>query len=213
MFKYFIGWLKNLFNPAVSFLAKIDSSSRVDRKGKIHRWSTVFNSKIGRYSYLTRGSSLVYAEVGDFCSIGHGSMIGLGHHTLDKLSTSPIFTETNNAIGCSWASRVSGYPFKKVIVGNDVWIGARVIVMGGITIGDGAVIAAGAVVTKDVPAYAIVGGSPAKIIKYRFDEDTIANLLKLKWWNFSDDLLRKNIEIFSGQMNKQAIDSLQISSN
>jgi len=73
--------------------------------------------------------------------------------------------------------------FKKVTIGNDVWIGTRALIMDGVTVGDGAVIGAGAVVTKDVPPYAIVGGVPAKIIKYRFSEKKISQMLELQWWN------------------------------
>ena len=79
----------------------------------------------------------------------------------------------------------------RTVIGNDVWIGKRAIIKAGVKIGDGAVVGAGAVVTKDVPPYAIVAGVPAKIIKYRFDEDTIAQLLKTKWWNLSDEELEK----------------------
>lgn len=71
----------------------------------------------------------------------------------------------------------------KTIIGNDVWLGANSLVLKGVKIGDGAVIGAGAVVTKDVPPYAIVGGNPAKVIKMRFDDETIGKLMQLQWWN------------------------------
>lgn len=196
MKKYILGFLKNLFNPAVSFFAKIDNLSKVDKKAKIYRKATVFNSKIGSYSYLAKRSSAVYAEIGKFCSIGHGSNIGLGHHTLDKLSTSPIFTEKHNGTGHSWSNHSTEYPYKKIIIENDVWIGSRVMVMGGVKIGNGAVVAAGSIVTKDVPPYAVVAGVPAKIIKYRFSEKIITELLQIKWWNFSENKLRNNLDLF-----------------
>jgi len=88
---------------------------------------------------------------------------------------------------------------KRTQIGNDVWIGARAIVLDGISIGDGAVIAAGAVVTKDVPPYAIVGGVPAKLIRYRFEDDVIQELLKWKWWDLSLDDLQKNAPQFISQ--------------
>ncbi len=81
-------------------------------------------------------------------------------------------------------------------MGNDVWVGSHVLMKGGITIGDGAVIAAGAVVVRDVPPYAIVGGVPAKIIKYRFSQDIIEKLMELKWWSLTDDELKRNIIFF-----------------
>ena len=86
-----------------------------------------------------------------------------------------------------------------VVIGNDVWIGYRAIILSGVTIGDGAVIAAGAVVTKDVPAYGIVGGNPAKLIKKRFDDETIPRLLKIAWWNWDDAKIEKFLPLLLNQ--------------
>lgn len=85
---------------------------------------------------------------------------------------------------------------KLVTIGNDVWIGTRVIIMGGVKIGNGAVIGAGAIVTKDVPDYAIAVGVPAKVVKYRFSPDIIEKLLELQWWNLSEEELKENIKEF-----------------
>jgi carbonic anhydrase/acetyltransferase-like protein (isoleucine patch superfamily) len=87
--------------------------------------------------------------------------------------------------------------YRQTIIGNDVWIGARAILIDGITVGDGAVIGAGAVVTKDVPPYAIVGGVPAKIIKYRFEPEVIEFLLASQWWNKDRSWIEENISLFS----------------
>ena len=196
MLKYILGFLKPLFNRAVSLGAMVDNLSVIDKKAKINRKTKVFNSSIGAYSYLSKHSSLVYAAVGKYCSIGPNSAIGLGHHTLNNLSTSPLFTEKHNATGHVWTDKQDIYPFKKVFVGNDVWIGTSVIIVGGVSIGDGAVIAAGAVVTKDVPPYAVVGGVPAKVIKYRFSEDVIKHLEELQWWNLPEEKLKSCIALF-----------------
>ena len=98
---------------------------------------------------------------------------------------------TNDVMGV--ADAADGY---QVIIGNDVWIGANVIILPGVNIGHGAVIAAGAVVTKDVEPYAIVGGVPAKLIKYRFNAEERQKLLSIAWWNWSLDKIEKNIELF-----------------
>ena len=127
--------------------------------------------------------------VGRYCSIAKHADIGLSNHPVTWLSTTPRQYFPNHFL---WNDRVDGrvstvpwpYEFKHVEIGNDVWIGDRTVIMSGVKIGDGAIVASGAVVTKDVPPYAIVGGVPAKVIKYRFDEETIKELLKLKWWNY-----------------------------
>ena len=196
MIKYLLGLLKFLFHPGVSPFCKIDNLSNVDKKAKVYSNTQIFNSSIGKYSYLGRKSYLIFAEVGKYCSIGESSEIGLGIHTLNNISTCPLFTEKHNATGFSWTDIENVYPFKKVIVGNDVWIGERVMVMGGVTIGDGAVVGAGAIVTKDVPPYTIVAGVPAKPIRKRFSDDVIHKLLELKWWDMSEERLKEHIALF-----------------
>ena len=119
--------------------------------------------------------------IGKFCSISHGVKIGLGPHPLNFFSTSPIFYEPYR--GFVKKQLYNEFEDKGYTeIGNDVLIGANAIILAGVKVGDGAVIGAGSVVTKNVPPYAVVAGNPAKIIKYRFDEKIIKKLLKLKWW-------------------------------
>lgn len=196
MIHYLKGLLCNIFNPAVSLLAFIDDRSRVSKKGRVNRFAKVVNSKIGRYSYVGVRSWVVYAKVGNFCSIANDVNIGLAKHSLDYLSTSPIFTEKKNGTGHSWVEKSCFVASEQTVIGNDVWIGYRAIIRGGVKVGNGAIIGAGAVVTKDVPAYAIVGGVPAKIIRYRYSQDIITQLERVKWWNMRDKDLRERLFVF-----------------
>ena len=193
---YIQGFFRNLFNPGISILATVDASSQVDQLANINAKVKVYHSTVGSYSYVGSNSRIVYANIGRFCSIAGEASIGMGTHTLNKLSTCPVFTERSNGTGHSWCKESLEFPYKKINIGNDVWIGKRVMVMGGVSIGDGAVIAAGAVVTKDVPPYAVVGGVPARIIKYRFTDNEIRMLLDLKWWNLPEEYLKSNISLF-----------------
>lgn len=196
MKKYILGLIKNLFNPAVSIFSQIDDLSFVHRKSRVYAGSKIYKSRLGRYSYVGRFSTLVHADVGQFCSIAGGSFIGLGLHPLSNLSTSPLFISRKNGTRQSWVENNFFQEFKPVTIGNDVWIGTRVIIMGGVKIGNGAVIGAGAIVTKDVPDYAIAVGVPAKVVKYRFSPDIIEKLLELQWWNLSEEELKENIKEF-----------------
>lgn len=203
MITYILGKFKNFFNPAVKLFAIIDQKSKINRKAKI------INSKIDKYSIVGVKTIVCYADVGKFCSIAGSSVIGLGSHPTDIISTSPIFYSKHNGTGYSWVKSDTYSEFKKVIIGNDVWIGARVLIMGGVKIGDGAIIAAGSIVTKDVPPYAIVGGVPAKIIRYRFDEEIISLLKEIEWWIKDESFLKDNIELFQNKINKESLMDLK----
>lgn len=197
MVQYIKGLIKNLFNPAVSLFAFVDNKSRIHKKAKVYRKAKIVNSIIGKYSYICKNTGVINSEIGNFCSIASGVSIGPANHTTYLVSTSPVFTEKRNAVGRSFSPDSSlKYMPKRTIIGSDVWIGGKATIMQGIRIGDGAVIGAGAVVTKDVPPYAIVGGVPAKIIKYRFNQQLIQKLSKIKWWEWEDEKIKANLSMF-----------------
>lgn len=163
--------------------------SIIDKTASVGNGAQIVNCIIGRYSYIY-GTSVVQADVGAFCSIAAGSSIGGGSHPTDWVSTSPVFYSGKNVLKTN-LSQNEYQEYKKTVIGNDVWIGAKCLVKGGVTIGDGAVIGMGSVVTKDVPPYEIWAGNPARFIRKRFDEETIKKLLELKWWEWDDDRLKK----------------------
>lgn len=196
---YLFGFVKGLFNRAVPLFCVIDSESTVSTKAKVYSNTKLYRSSIGPYSYIGRGTHLVCASLGRFCSVAGDVRIGMGTHTLRYLSTSPIFTEAINGTGCRWVSQSLETPYKPVLIGNDVWIGERAMILGGVNIGHGSVIAAGAVVTRDVPPYAIVGGVPAKIIRYRFSNDMVQALLDFEWWNLPESVIKSHLDLFQSE--------------
>lgn len=151
--------------------------------------SNLSNVSLGAMTYVS-SARISNAKIGRYCSIGFESIIGLGTHPTRYLSTHPAFYSAAKQSGVSFATESSYTEYQSIEIGSDVWIGARAIVLGGISIGDGAIVAAGAVVTKDVPPYAIVGGVPARLLRYRFPEDVIQELLDWKWWNSSMENVR-----------------------
>ncbi len=144
-------------------------------------------------------------KIGRFCSIGPNVRVVSGKHPINYVSTSPVFFSVLKQCGKSFVTE-NRYDEKmlccdengekhSLILGNDVWIGDSVIIKAGVRIGDGAIIGMGSVVTKDVPPYAIVGGNPAKVIRYRFDENTIEILKSIKWWDWDDKKLSESTEL------------------
>lgn len=146
---------------------------------------TINHSYIGEYTYIGPNGKIQNTTIGNYCSIASNCLCGLGSHPLSLFSTSPIFYKTQNPFKIKIITRDLDFEENKPInIGHDVWIGARVTILDGVHIGNGAVIAAGAVVTKDVPDYAIVAGVPAKIIKYR---NISQEESKSSWWNLSPE--------------------------
>ena len=141
---------------------RIQSGAHVDKQ-----------SGIESYTYIGNNCFITHAHVGRYCSIANNVSIGQGEHDLNQISTSSIF----------YSDPLSILTVGKCNIGNDVWIGVDAIILRGVTISNGAVVAANAVVTHDVPEFAVVAGVPAKIIKYRFPESVRDKIIKSQWWN------------------------------
>jgi virginiamycin A acetyltransferase len=176
-------------------------------KAQIYKFSLPYTRNFSRYTKYSVGKYTYGApivkdwhqgttlEIGDFCSIAENVTILLGgNHPIDWVSSFPF-----GAIFEEFKGRCSVFPEKMskgdVIIGNDVWIGLNSTILSGITIGDGAIIAANAVVTKNVEPYTIVGGNPAKLLKKRFSDEAISKLLSIEWWNWEIDKIKDNLDL------------------
>ncbi|MFK2294570.1 CatB-related O-acetyltransferase [Bacteroides fragilis] len=197
------GIFKNLLNPRISPFSFISANVEVDKTAYIYRGVKAKDAKIGAHSYIAANTDIENAVIGKYCSIADHCRVGMSGHSLSCLSTSPIFTQTVNALREQWIEKdVFEHKDEEetTILGNDVWVGSHVLINGGVKIGDGACIASGAVVVKDVPPYTIVGGVPAKVIRSRFPEDVIEKLEEIKWWNLPEDILKKKIGLFQKEL-------------
>jgi acetyltransferase-like isoleucine patch superfamily enzyme len=153
--------------------------------------TSLYKTTLGRYSYIGSNSIVHFTALGNFCSVGPNCVIGYGDHPSDFVSTSPVFYHKEDMFGNNFKKGKEVKSNSPVHIGHDVWIGANAVIRNGITIGNGAIIGAGAVVVKDVPPFAIVGGVPAKLIRFRFEESIIAELQKTAWWNWDDAKLKE----------------------
>ena len=162
-----------------------------------------FSGSMGYGSYIG-GNSHINAKIGRYCSIAYNVMVVSGNHPSSGfVSTHPAFFSIAKQSGFTYVSQnlfdehhYADAEKHQVVIGNDVWIGANALILAGVHIGDGAIIGAGAVVTKDVAPYTIVGGAPAKVIRKRFTDSQIAFLEEFKWWNKDKEWIAKNSNTF-----------------
>ncbi len=206
--------MKKFFKKCYIKLNNIGKSVIIDRKANVKISSvfggynyigkcSVFSGQLGYGSYIGNNSE-VFGKVGNFSCIASKVTIVNGFHPTTKIvSVHPAFYGGQSKSKLNYGISSDYKPFRyaenkySVVIGNDVWIGHGATIIAGVKIGDGAIIAAGAVVTKDVAPYAIVGGVPAKVIKYRFSPDEIKKLTHINWWNWSKDKIRQEASKFS----------------
>jgi len=167
------------------------------------------NVRIDDYSYCSQ-NTIIFSKssVGKFCSIGYNVQIGVPEHPLNFFSTSPtIYRQSKLSKYCDWAQDDINIPVR---IENDVWIGSNAIILQGVNIGNGAIVAAGAVVTKDVPPYAVVGGVPAKLIKWRVPEELREKLEKSKWWKHDLTWIEQfGAEIYNNRENSVKMENVE----
>lgn len=187
-----------LKNPSV----RIDKRAKVSKAAVFGGYNrigagSVFSGQLGKYSYIGE-ECRINAQIGKFCSVANRVVTVSGTHpTRTWVSTHPAFYSAKKQCGTSFVTQeLFEEATPPAQIGNDVWIGTGALLIGGVSIGDGAVIAAGAVVTKDVAPYAIVAGNPAKELRKRFSEEDIAFLQNLKWWDLPEEQLRAHTDCF-----------------
>lgn len=175
-------------SPYVSSKAIIGKGVKIGPLVQVSKFAS-----IGDYTYIEDQTEIASAQIGKYCSIGENCHIGIWEHPYNYIALSPIVYKKILHLGKNAYNDVP----PPCVIGNDVWIGTNAIIFGGIKIGNGAIVGAGAIVTKDVPAYAIVVGNPARVLKYRFSSLEIQKLEKIQWWNWSEEKLKRNSQLFS----------------
>lgn len=158
----------------------------------------ITDASIGDFTYIEPGCRVSSVDIGKYCSIGPYCIVGAADHPVsDFVSSHPRFYMAAPHFGYDLADEELRGSFERSRIGNDVWLGAGAAVLGGVTVGDGAIIGAGAVVTRDVEPYAIVGGVPARLIRHRFDPDTVRVVRDAAWWDRDDEWLRANLPLMT----------------
>lgn len=171
-------------------------NSTFHKTSKVCSCSNILDSDVNKYSYIGSYCTVVNTEIGSFCSIADNCIIGGAMHPINFVSTSPVFCEGKNVMKKNFYNH-HYCSSERTVIGDDVWIGNNCLIKQGVKVGNGAIIGMGAVVTKDVLPYSIIGGNPAKLIRMRFDNDIVENLLKINWYNSDDLLLTKQAYLFN----------------
>ncbi|MFT7155829.1 MAG: acetyltransferase-like isoleucine patch superfamily enzyme [Parvicella sp.] len=180
-------------------------NSKLDHEVRVADYASVKNSQIGYLTSIGRFSKVTHTNIGKYCAISWDVSINAISHPMENPSISAF--PYVPSVGGFTTERIQQH--KEVVILNDVWVGANSVIMPGVIIGNGAVIGASSVVTRDVPDYAVVVGAPAKIIKYRFNRKEIGELLTLEWWNLPTDILKSNISIFQKRLDSQTLVKLK----
>lgn len=194
-FKFLIAkGLKRILFPSALRNCQIDKNSYVCAQSDLN------NVSMGKFSYIGYRCFATNVKIGNFCSIADNCRLGNGMHPIEFVSTSPVFCEGKNILKKNFSNHK--YENNKMtIIENDVWIGANVLVKSGVTIHNGAVVGMGSVVTKDIPAYEIWAGVPARFIRRRFETEIVDGLENLQWWNWDEKKIMDNSNFFDNPSN------------
>lgn len=176
--------LKKILNPPALKHCQIHETAKVCSR------SELTNVELGKYSYVGNSCFIVKTKIGNFCSIADNVVIGSAEHPMNRVSMSPVFHAGRNVLRKHFAD-FKAIDSPTTYVGNDVWIGNGAKIKAGVVIGDGSIVGMGSVVTHDIPPYAIVAGSPARLLRYRFSQDIIAGLVESEWWTWPEERIQE----------------------
>lgn len=195
-------YLRRRKHVSIHYNTFVNSLTEFEGYNKLGAQSVVSSSFIGMGTYMGRNNNLPFTRIGRFCCIATNVKVIIGTHPVNGfVSFHPAFFSPNRQAGFSFVDELYFNEHVKIndklncVIGNDVWVGEDVRIIAGVTIGDGALIAAGSLVTKDVKPYSIVGGVPAKLIRYWFSSKDINFLSDFKWWDKDLDWLRENADV------------------
>ena len=176
--------------------AQVDWRSRLGHGVSVEPGAEILGTSIGKHTYVRERALIIHSTIGSFCSVAPGAIVGGGiHPSKDWVSMSPLFYSDRPEH--SFVEGTKFFDNPHTTVGSDVWLGYNAVVLPGVKVGHGVIVAAGAVVTRDVADYQIVGGIPARVLRSRFPAEDIAWLLQSRWWTWSDEKLREAAPHFS----------------
>src|SRR5690606_8606697 len=199
-----LGDLVQVGDSSIVLQSSLESNIAINRRNFIQQ------SKIGRFTYTGFNTVVRSVEIGRFCSISWNVFLGGKNHDYTKVTNSSLWAFHNMNGTKDSTHFIYGDGQGDCKIGNDVWIAANAVVLRGVTIGNGAIVGAGAVVTKDIPPFSIAVGNPAKVIKYRFEEKIVRKLDEIAWWNWPIDVVQKNLDlIYSTSMDEKLLHDVE----
>lgn len=201
-------------NSTLSENVKIGDFSRIENSkfgimADIQRYALIYNCEIDDYTYTGRNFTAWYSKIGKFCSMSWNVSIGGANHDYKRMTQHAFLYSPQFGMIPNVESKKYDRFQDTCEIGSDVWIGCNSVICRGVKIGDGTVVGAGAVVTKDVPPYAIVAGVPAKIIKHRCSLELADRLVAAKWWNLPAEIIKQNIDVFNSDINENSVSQIE----
>lgn len=200
-----------ILESSIGSEAFVDKYTRIEHSNiaehvRVERNNQIVYSNIGRYSYTGVNTVIKNAVIGKFDSIAWNVSIGGNTHDLNHITTHSflVYPKWNMGGNGNWKSAS-----EICEIGNDVWIGSGATILRRVTVGNGAVIGAGSVVTKDIPPYAIVVGNPAKVIRMRCEDKWIERVERIQWWDFPEHVIRDNFDLFQADLTLEVIEQLE----